>query len=80
MVSAGNTLGSIVRLRPLLMRSKVSLLYHSWKYSLAYIAQQLLCGPPVVILKVYEFGPRILFVGFLCFQSKQQFPPPPFKN
>jgi hypothetical protein len=73
MVSAGNILGSIVTMRPLLVRSQFSLLYHSWKYSLTYVAQPLLCGPPSVILKTYEFGTRILFLGFVCSQGKQRF-------
>jgi hypothetical protein len=73
MVSAGNILGFVVTVRYLLMRYKVSLLYHSWKYSLTYVAQPLLCGPPSVIIKIYEFGTRILFVGFICSQGKQRF-------
>ena len=71
MVSGGNSLRSIVTVRPLLMPSKVSSHYHSWKYSLTFIAQPLLCGPPAVILKIYEIGTRILFMDFVCFQGKQ---------
>jgi hypothetical protein len=62
MVSGGNTLGSILTAKPLLMPSKVTSLSHSWKYSLTFMAQPLLCGPPAVILKTYEFEARI----YLC--------------
>ena len=72
MVYGENTLGSIVTVRPLLMPSKFSSLSLSWKCSLTFIAQPLLCGPPAVILKIYEFGIRILFVGFICSQGKQR--------
>jgi hypothetical protein len=77
MVYGGNTLGSIVTVNPLLKPSKVTSLFHSWKYSLIFIAQTLLCGPPAVILKAYEFGARILFVCFVCSEGKQRFPLPP---
>ena len=75
MVSGGNTLGSIVTVRLLLMPSKVSSLDHSWKYSLTFLAQPLLCRPPAVIVKFYEFGTRILFVRFVYSQGKQRFFP-----